>query len=224
MSEAGPKSPGDVNMQGALATGVNAGDIDNDGRLDLYVATGGHEMAALFPNTLLLGGERFRDATFAAGVGHLQKGNGVAFGDLDDDGDLDLACQVGGWYQDDSFGDVLFENPGAAGHWLAVDVRGTRDNRFGVGARLRARVVTSTGVRDVYRTVGPGGTLGCNPLRAHFGLGEAERVEFLEIFWPAAGATQRLDNLPMDVAITVHQDRAGWEPRVRSARRLTDKR
>jgi hypothetical protein len=203
-----------------VATGLNFGDADNDGRQDLYVATGGHDMAALFPNVLLLNGDRFRDATFAAGVGHLQKGNGVAFGDLDDDGDLDLACQVGGWYQDDAFGDVMFENPGAGGRWLAVDLRGTRDNRFGVGARVRARVATPDGERDVFRTVGPGASLGCNPLRLHFGLGDAERVLFLEVDWPAEGKTQRIDGVPLDAQVTVHQDRAECERTPRAPLRL----
>ncbi|MEQ1632844.1 MAG: VCBS repeat-containing protein, partial [Planctomycetota bacterium] len=129
-----------------MATGLNFGDIDADGNADVYVATGAHDLAALFPNVLLLGGERFRDATFAAGVGHLQKGNGVAFGDLDDDGDLDLVCQVGGYFQDDSFGDVCFENPGHGRHWLAVELVGEEDNRFGVGARIAAVVVGQDGV------------------------------------------------------------------------------
>jgi hypothetical protein len=201
------------------ASGLNVGDVDNDGCLDVYVATGGHDMAALFPNVLLLGGSRFRDATFAAGVGHVQKGNGVAFGDLDDDGDLDLACQVGGWHRDDRFGDVLFQNPGAGGRWLAIDLRGTEDNRFGIGARLRMRVVDQHSHRDLYRTVGSGGTLGCNPLRVHFGLGLAERAEFLEVEWPAAGSRQRVEDLPMDTTITVRQDQSGWQHGRRSASR-----
>jgi len=93
-----------------MASGLAFGDVDDDGRVDVYVTTGAHDMAALFPNVLLLNGDRFADATFAAGVGHLQKGNGVAMGDLDGDGDLDIICQVGGAYQDDAFGDVVFMN------------------------------------------------------------------------------------------------------------------
>jgi len=198
----------------AMTTGLNVGDVNNDGTTDLYLATGAHDYAALFPNVLLLNGMngsaskdgRFHDATFAAGVGHLQKGNGVAIADLDDDGDLEIACQLGGYYQDDAFGDVIFENPGNGNHWLEVDLRGEKDNRFGVGARLRARVAGPVGKseRDLYATIGSGGSLGCNPLRAHLGLGTATRVLFLEITWPIGGV-QRIENVPMDSRILVRQ-------------------
>ncbi|MCA8953504.1 MAG: CRTAC1 family protein, partial [Planctomycetes bacterium] len=187
-----------------MATGINFGDIDADGNTDVYVATGAHDLAALFPNALLLGGERFRDATFAAGVGHLQKGNGVAFADIDDDGDLDLFCQVGGFYQDDSFGDVMFENPGHARHWLAVDLVGTTDNRSAIGARLRARLATPAGPREVYAFVGPGGPTGCNPLRTFLGLGDATALEWLEVRWPSGGS-ERIDEVPIDAAVRIVQ-------------------
>ena len=203
-----------------MATGVNTGDIDNDGWPDLYITTGAHDLAALFPNVLLLGGARFRDATFAAGVGHLQKGNGVAFADLDGDGDLDLAAQVGGYQQDDAFGSVLFENPGNGNHWLAVELRGKRDNRFGVGARVRARVLGGNGARDVFTTVGVGGSLGCNPLRAHLGLGDAQRVEFVEVRWPASGDVQRVLGVEPDAAIVITQGDDKVERRPHAPSRL----
>jgi hypothetical protein len=188
-----------------VATGLAVGDVDNDGFADLYVATGAHDMAALFPNVLLLGGARFADATFAAGVGHLQKGNGAAFADLDDDGDLDLAVQVGGFHPDDGFGDVVFENPGNPNHWVSVRLHGVRDNRFGVGARVRVRVVGDAGERDVFATIGPGGSTGCQPLRAHVGLGRATSIAFVEVRWPASGETERWQNVPFDRAIELRQ-------------------
>ena len=202
-----------------MATGLNFGDIDADGRQDVYVATGAHDLAALFPNVLLLGGDRFRDATFAAGVGHLQKGNGVAFADIDDDGDLDLFCQVGGFYQDDAFGDVFFENPGHGRHWLAVDLQGKKDNRFGIGARIRARVQAPGGPRDVFAFVGPGAASGCNPLRAFLGLGDATAVEFVEVRWPIGGV-QKVDGVPLDCGIRIAQDRAACERLERAPLRL----
>lgn len=188
-----------------MATGLNFGDLDNDGRTDLYIATGAHDLAALFPNVLLLNRDRFADATFAANVGHLQKGNGVVFADLDADGDHDLLVQVGGWYQDDTFGDVVFENPGNQHRSVALELRGVRDNRFGVGARVRARLLTPSGPRDVCATVGHLASLGCNPLRAHLGLGDATAVEFVEITWPASGETQRVTGIPTRGRVRVTQ-------------------
>ncbi|MGE3174251.1 MAG: CRTAC1 family protein [Planctomycetota bacterium] len=208
-----------------MATGLNFGDVDADGWPDAYVATGAHDLAALFPNALLLGGARFRDATFPAGLGHLQKGNGVAMADLDDDGDLDLLCQVGGYHPDDAFGDVCFENPGHGNRWLAVELRGARDNWFGVGARLRARVRATDGAaRDVWAAIGPGASLGCNPLRAFLGLGDAAAVEFVEVHWPAQGAVQRVVDVPMDAGVLIAQGQDRCWPRPRAALRLGARR
>lgn len=189
-----------------VTTGIGVGDVDDDGWQDLYLATGAHDLAALFPNQLLLGGPRFQDATFSAGVGHLQKGNGVALADLDGDLDLDLFVQTGGFYQDDGFGDVMFENPGNANHKLEVDLVGKRDNRFGVGARVRARVVTPRGPRDLFTFVGVGGSRGANPLRAHLGLGDATAIEFVEVTWPAGKTTQRLTDVALDSRIRIEQE------------------
>lgn len=202
-----------------MATGLNFGDVDADGRQDVYVATGAHDLAALFPNVLLLGGERFRDATFAAGVGHLQKGNGVAFADVDDDGDLDLFCQVGGFFQDDAFGDVFFENPGHGRHWLAVDLVGGTDNRDGLGARICVRISTPAGARSVFAFVGPGASCGSNPRRAFLGLDDATAVTALEVRWPR-GEVQRLGAVPLDTGIRVVQGEAAWQPLRRAPLRL----
>ncbi|MBL9076741.1 MAG: CRTAC1 family protein [Planctomycetes bacterium] len=202
------------------ASSLNFGDVDNDGSVDLYIGTGAHDFAALFPNVLLLGGERFRDATTAAGVGHLQKCYGVACADLDDDGDLDLSLSVGGFHPDDEFSDVLFRNPGNDHHWLSVQLRGVTDNRFGIGARVHARVVGPAGERSVYQTIGMGASFGGNPLRAHLGLGRADRILFVEVLWPASGRTQRIEEVPLDASIRIAQDRPGFERLERTPFRL----
>lgn len=188
--------------------GSNFGDIDNDGYLDYYLGTGYPDYEGLMPNRLFRNqaGERFLDVTTAAGVGHLQKGHGVAFADFDHDGDLDLFVELGGAYLGDAYANAVFENPGFENRWLAVSLEGAESNRSGVGARIRADFSDRGEPRSIYRWVTSGGSFGANPLRQHLGLGQAERVEMLEIHWPASGRTQRFHNVPVDRYIAIAED------------------
>ncbi len=97
-----------------LPMGANFGDVDYDGWLDIYLATGDPQYETLMPNVLLrnVNGRRFEDITFSTGLGHLQKGHGVAFVDIDQDGDQDIYHQLGGFYPGDKFHNALFLNPG----------------------------------------------------------------------------------------------------------------
>ena len=78
--------------------GVNFGDLDNDGFLDFYLGTGYPAFEALMPNVMYHNqrGRRFADVSTSGGFGHLQKGHGVTFADLDQDGDQDVFIQLGG--------------------------------------------------------------------------------------------------------------------------------
>ena len=77
--------------------GSNFGDFDNDGFLDFYLGTGDPSLATLVPNRMFknVAGERFAEITGSSGTGHLQKGHGVACGDWDRDGDIDLFIETG---------------------------------------------------------------------------------------------------------------------------------
>ena len=99
------------------AMGLNYGDLDNDGWLDFYAGTGNPDFHTLVPNRMFRndGGRRFQDVTTAGNFGHLQKGHGIAWGDVDNDGDLDIFEQMGGAYQADRAYSALYENPRAAG-------------------------------------------------------------------------------------------------------------
>ena len=196
----------------ALPMGANYGDVDNDGWLDVYLGTGDPYYYSLMPNLLYRNdrGERFVDVTMAAGVGHLQKGHGVAFADLDSDGDLDLFSRQGGAYPGDEAHDTVFANPGFGNHWLAVIAVGTHSNRAAVGARIRAVIDENGTERSVYREVGSGGSFGANPLRQHLGLGQATVVKTLEIRWPRSRAVQTLRDVPVDRTIRVVEGQDGF--------------
>ncbi len=193
--------------------GCNFGDIDEDGWPDLYLATGDPDLSSLWPNVLLHndGGRRFEDVTASTDTGHLQKGHGVSFGDLDGDGDQDLFMQVGGAYVDDSFADVLFENPGHGNHWLTVRLVGHENNRFGVGARVTATIEENGGTRNVVAFAGGNSSFGGNSLQLELGLGKASRIVALEVRWPKGCKTQRFTDLPLD-AVVVIDEASGLAP------------
>ncbi|MGH9868055.1 MAG: CRTAC1 family protein [Candidatus Polarisedimenticolia bacterium] len=198
----------------AQPMGANFGDLDNDGYLDFYLGTGDVYYTELTPNVMFLNrkGKGFTNVTMAGGFGHLQKGHGVSFADLDNDGDQDVYIQMGGAYPGDKFYDALFENPGFGNHWVTVELAGRRSNRAAIGARLRARILEDGAERSVYRHVNSGGSFGCNPLRQTLGLGKAERLLSLEIFWPTTGRTQSFENVPMDKVIRIVEDEDHYEP------------
>ena len=194
-----------------LPMGVNFGDLDYDGFLDFYLATGYPSYEGLMPNVMYRNqrGKRFADITTAGGFGHLQKGHGVAFADLDGDLDQDVIVKMGGGFPGDGYGISLFENPGGFGnHALTVQVVGTRSNRCGIGARIRAEITEDGAKRTIHRTIGTGGSFGCNPYRQEIGIGKATSVDVLEVFWPASGARQTFRDVPAGqwIEITEGQD------------------
>ncbi|MEM1204347.1 MAG: CRTAC1 family protein [Acidobacteriota bacterium] len=194
--------------------GANFGDVDNDGWLDVYLGTGDPELESLVPNVLYrnLGGALLKEATAELGLGHLQKGHGVAFGDVDGDGDQDLLHQLGGFFAGDDFSNALFENPGAAGDWVTLRLRGVDANRFGVGARVAITVRRGGSRRTVHRLVGSGGSFGGSSLQLEAGLGKADSVERIEIRWPGSGTVQRLGPLPPNRVYDITESAGGSTP------------
>ena len=189
------------------AMGANFGDLDNDGWLDFYLGTGDPDFATLIPNRMFrnAGGQRFQDVTTAGGFGQLQKGHGIAFGDIDNDGDQDIYSVVGGAVETDNYQNQLFANPGFGNRWLKLTLEGVRTNRIAVGARIKVVVRDAAGERAIHRTVGPGASFGANPLRQEIGLGAALAVDRVEIFWPVTGETQVIRNLALDHAYRIRE-------------------
>jgi hypothetical protein len=198
----------------ALVMGSNYGDLDNDGWPDLYLGTGEPRFSGLLPNRMFRNdrGRLFQDVTSSAGVGHIQKGHGVAFGDLDNDGDQDIFEEMGGWYEGDVTYSVLYRNPGHGNHWITLRLEGRRANRSAIGARLRVRVREQGGERDIHALVGGGGSFGGNSLQQEIGLGRAESIEAIEVRWPGSGATQTFRDVPMDRVYRVVEGEPRPEP------------
>ncbi len=207
----------------APTMGLNFGDLDNDGWLDLYLGTGNPEFGSLVPNRMFRndGGRVFQDVTTAGNFGHLQKGHGIAFGDVDNDGDQDVFEEMGGAYLADKAYSALYENPGNANRWLELELQGVRSNRSAIGARIEVTVETRKGPRVLHRTVGSGGSFGAKPLRQEIGLGDARRITSVAVFWPATGKTQRLTGLEIDHRYRIREGAAAAEhverPRLRLA-------
>jgi hypothetical protein len=197
-----------------LPMGANFGDLDNDGFLDFYLATGYPAYEGLMPNVMYRnrGGTGFSDVTTNGGFGHLQKGHGVTFADLDGDGDQDVIVKMGGGYPGDAYGIALFENPGFGNHWVKVKLVGTRSNRSAIGARIRAEIVEGGKRRSIYRTVCTGGSFGCNPLMQEIGLGKAEKIETLEISWPTSRTTQTFHGVAVDQSFEITEGRDELRP------------
>lgn len=193
-----------------LPMGSNFGDLNGDGWLDMYLGTGGPEYYDLHPNVMYLSqeGRRFVNVTMKGGFGHLQKGHGVSFVDLDTDGDQDVFIQMGGAYPGDKFSDALFENPGFANHWLALELEGVRENRSALGARIRVDALDASGTkRSIHRHVTSGGSFGSSPLRQTVGLGAYGKVSRVEVLWPVTGVTQVFENVPVDRIFRVVEGR-----------------
>jgi hypothetical protein len=179
--------------------GCNFGDLDNDGWLDFYLGTGDPDLATLIPNRMFrnAGGKFFQDVTTATGTGHLQKGHGVAFGDLDNDGDQDVYAVIGGAFTGDIYPHALFLNPGAGGlnGWLKLKLEGTRSNHAAIGARIKVTIETPAGPREIYKTVNSGSSFGSNPLRQELGLANATAIREVEVWWPTTGQHQMFRHL-----------------------------
>ena len=197
-----------------LPMGVNFGDLDNDGYLDFYLGTGYPSYEALMPNVMYRnrGGTGFSDVTSAGGFGHLQKGHGIAFADLDNDGDQDVFVQMGGFFLGDKYYNALFENPGFGNHWISIRLVGVRSNRSAIGARIHLQVTENGKQRSIYKHVDSGGSFGANPLRQTIGLGKASRIEILEVYWPTTKRTQTFRDLPVDGFIQITEGMEQFKP------------
>jgi hypothetical protein len=191
--------------------GANFGDLDHDGWLDFHLGEGDLPFSELRPNRMFRSreGRRFDDVTMAGRFGHLQKGNAIAFADLDADGDEDVWVRLGGMVPGDRAHDGVFRNPGFGNRWITVKLTGRESNRSAIGARIRADFRDRGAVRSVWRWVSSGGSFGANPLRQTIGLGGAESIDVLEIYWPTTDRAVSPAEVPERRGRPLDRDRGG---------------
>jgi hypothetical protein len=184
--------------------GSNFADFDNDGYLDMYLGTGDPSIETLVPNRMFknVAGRRFAEITAASGTGHLQKGHGIACGDWDRDGDIDIFLEVGGVIDGDKFHNVLFQNPGNSNVWLTLKLIGRQSNRSAIGARIKL-VTAGKESLTIHRHITSGSSFGANPLEQTIGLGDADRIDLLEIHWPTSNTTQVFRDIAVNQSIEV---------------------
>jgi hypothetical protein len=194
----------------ACATmGANWGDMNNNGWPDFYLGTGGPGLDRLEPNLMFVnrGDGTFWNATYATGTGYLQKGHGVAFGDLDGNGWQDFYAALGGAWPVDTWANALHWNETGRDHperhFVKVVLRGRKSNSHGVGAR----VIVTAGGRRIMREIGGGNGFGVNPFLAHIGLDTADSIDQLEVIWPGRSHRQSFDRVPVDVTVMVDEER-----------------
>lgn len=200
----------DMGLQEPVTTmGCNFGDLDNDGFLDFYLATGDPSFISIVPNKMYRNKEgiTFEDVTYSGGFGHIQKGHAVGFGDLDMDGDQDIYAVMGGAYEGDIFQNILFENPiGNENSWINIILEGSTSNRSAIGAKIIATIEEEGKIRKVYHTVGTGASFGGNSLLAEIGLGKASKIESLEVIWPnKARSTSLFKSVAVNAVISIKE-------------------
>jgi hypothetical protein len=171
-------------------------DYDNDSWPDLLLVNGHvfpevdklhidihfRDRAILYHN---LRNGKFEDVSLQSGSGitELHSSRGASFGDIDNDGAMEVLVNN----QNES-PSLLKLRQTPPGHWITLQLEGTRSNRSGIGARV---TLTAAGRTQIQEVRSGGSYLSQNDLRLHFGLGEATKIDRIEVRWPA-GRTQTL--------------------------------
>ena len=190
-----------------VSWGNGIADLDNDGLPDLFWVTGSTfpeverkypEFPHKSPRVLFrnLGSGKFEELLDAGpAIAEAHASRGVAFGDFDNDGDLDILIM-----NMNEPPSLLRNDVTGTGHWLKVKLVGTKSNASAIGALV---TVVNGGRKQVQSVLASSGYLSCNDRRLHFGLGSAASAD-LEIVWPN-GFREELKGVSADQLLTVRE-------------------
>ncbi len=192
--------------------GCALADFDNDGWPDSFVANGHVDDNRRLLNQPIdyeeppllhrnLNGKRFKLATRDVGTYFSTKhvARGAAFGDLDNDGDIDIAIN----HKDGAPAVLRNDTPAEGNAWVRLDLVGTRSNRDAIGTLIKVQV----GPRTIYRQRKGGCSMqSTNDGRVLIGLGKADRVDKITLRWPS-GTEQVLENVKPGQALKVVEPR-----------------
>jgi hypothetical protein len=186
-------------------------DVDNDGLRDLFVAQS-HVLDTIEKTTAYLKykqspmlmrntGKGFVNVSASAGTvfKNFYASRGAAFGDLNNDGQLDAVINV----LDDA--PLILRNMGTRNHWLGISLAGSKSNRNGIGARVI--VSRLTGQKQFFDASSAGSYLSSNDPRIVVGLGAARGIRSVEVRWPS-GRVQNIPNPPIDRYIKINEAEA----------------
>jgi len=192
-----------------LGWGCGFVDLDNDGWLDVFVAHGhvypeveraGVDVPYKEPKIVYrnLRNGRFEDVSARAGpgVGLLRSARGVAFGDFDNDGDVDIVIN-----NVDDTPTLLRNDVTRTNRWLKIKLEGSPSNRSGIGARVK---VVTGGHAQIDEVRSGGSYISQSDLRLHFGMGSATQADLVEIRWPS-GHVDRVKNVATNQVIQMKE-------------------
>src|SRR5215472_6288795 len=196
--------------------GVKFFDYDNDGNTDLLLCNGHpdlmvderlqevnyREKMVLFRNA----GNEWKNVSSQSGAifSRALAGRGMALGDFDNDGSVDVLIA-----QNDGAPALLRNNAGRNNHWLGVKLIGRKANIDAVGAKVSYQ--SGDLVRHQWK-VGGGSYLSSHDARMVLGLGQRQKVDWMEVKWPnPSGKTERFTELPIDRHITIVEGQSGWK-------------
>ena len=185
-------------------------DYDNDGWSDLmqinghvYPEIAGHDVGQTYKNPRIvyrnMGNGQFKDvsAVMGPGISEHFSSRGAAFGDYDNDGDVDVLV-----LNMNDLPSLLCNDGGNKQNWIKIKLIGTKCNRTAIGARVRVITGEHVQMDEVHSG---SSVMSQGDLRLHFGVGKAETVDVIEVKWPTTGKLERFPQVKANQILTIRE-------------------